>query len=38
MCKQGTRLYLQAVAAQIIQAYEVEDDDHVTFAGEVDWI
>ena len=38
MCKQGTRLYLQAVAAQIIQAYEVEDDDHVTFAGEVDWV
>ena len=29
---------LQAVAAQIIQAYEVEDDDHVTFAGEVDWV
>ena len=38
MCKQGTRLYLQAVAAQIIQAYEVEDDDHVTFAGEVEWV
>ena len=38
MCKQGTRLYLQAVAAQIIQAYEVEDDDYVTFAGEVDWV
>src|SRR5665647_3080215 len=38
MCKQGTRPYLQAVAAQIIGAYEVEDDDHVTFAGKVDWV
>src|SRR5665811_791596 len=38
MCKEGTRLYLQAVAAQIIGAYEVEDDDHVTFAGKVDWV